>query len=352
MHKRSRARWPEKALDFLTAARILSADQVVESQVRLLTAPRERAVAVRVFVDDSPACLVKLARPGSRLWVRSELECYRVLARSGLGDRVAPGLLGADPHLAILAVRLLDPATTLHDRLIGEGFGTGEIPGMLGQALAELHVRTQDAALPARLPWIMRNETESSATDPGATERIRAFLGRSPHPDALERALLEARACWQPRCLIHGDLKWDNCLLAPRPVPVGGPGVLLVDWELGACGDPAWDVATVIQEFLILGAPQSSPGGDLCQVSEEWRGPVKAFLSRYQDTLGGRPREWTAFIARTARYAGVRLIQTAWELTAIEDTFAETSGPALSLAVELCRKPERMSAELHRLADT
>ncbi len=65
-------------------------------------------------------------------------------------------------------------------------------------------------------------------------------------------ALHQMRTTWQASSLIHGDIKMDNFLvLDPNAAHAeGSDQVRLIDWELAQLGDPAWDVAGVLQDFV------------------------------------------------------------------------------------------------------
>ena len=55
---------------------------------------------------------------------------------------------------------------------------------------------------------------------------------------------------WWERCVIHGDLRWDNCQLTSSAPDVQRPRVQFVDWEMAGVGDPCWDAGTVFSECL------------------------------------------------------------------------------------------------------
>ena len=49
---------------------------------------------------------------------------------------------------------------------------------------------------------------------------------------------------------MHGDLRWDNCLAFAPAGRRRRTRVLLVDWEFAGPGRPAYDVGTVLAEYL------------------------------------------------------------------------------------------------------
>ena len=70
-------------------------------------------------------------------------------------------------------------------------------------------------------------------------------------PD-FQRALTNCDDEWQQDSLIHGDIKFTNCIVFPQS---GGTlGFRIVDWELADWGDAAWDVGGVFRRTWISGS--------------------------------------------------------------------------------------------------
>jgi hypothetical protein len=51
-------------------------------------------------------------------------------------------------------------------------------------------------------------------------------------------------------CIVHGDLKFDN-ILKSKDVSASKK-VVFIDWELTGYGDPAYDIATIIANFILI----------------------------------------------------------------------------------------------------
>ena len=50
---------------------------------------------------------------------------------------------------------------------------------------------------------------------------------------------------------MHGDVKWDNCVVYPaRPATAASLRLKIVDWELSDIGDPRWDVGALLQAYI------------------------------------------------------------------------------------------------------
>lgn len=124
--------------------------------------------------------------------------------------------------------------------------------------------------------------------------------------------------------LVHGDVRWENCLVQADP-----GSVRLIDWETAGMGDPAWDVAGVIQEHLRfrIVRPHLSAALDVS---------LEAFLASYR---AHTPRTWLPILTSARRLAGARLIQTALEHVAA-GTAPSAAAPLVQLAQIVLRAPD------------
>ena len=50
--------------------------------------------------------------------------------------------------------------------------------------------------------------------------------------------------------LIHGDIKFDNIIIASSKKNTKSVNkILITDWEMATIGDPAWDIGSIFQDF-------------------------------------------------------------------------------------------------------
>jgi hypothetical protein len=138
-------------------------------------------------------------------------------------------------------------------------------------------------------------------------------------PD-FQRHLDGMRDGWRVNSFIHGDMKWDNCLVEH---PVEDPETThlrVVDWELSDLGDSAWDVGAIFQAYIsfwILSIPfPIDLGGDLNERAkyplESMQPALGAFWRAYGNGVPPEPNE-AGYLERCVKYAAVRMIQTVYE---------------------------------------
>jgi aminoglycoside phosphotransferase (APT) family kinase protein len=124
---------------------------------------------------------------------------------------------------------------------------------------------------------------------------------------------------WQYHCLIHGDVKWDNCMLINTE---SGLKAKIIDWELANWGDPAWDVGCIFAAFLagwIQALPPSATRvpGQFDAFSErclaEMQPSVHAFWNAYCAARNLPEAACRSYLVQCLRYGAARLVQTAYE---------------------------------------
>jgi len=332
----------------LLDAGALSAEDVVGRGVEVLDRSRAHRLWM-VRVADREGLMVKLAADDEgRERIRREIETYRLGARAPRLACRLPRVRLSDPEDGLLAIELLEPSETLHDRAMGRGL---EPPAFaaLGTALADAHDSLERFALAGRraeAPWVLHVLEPGAAVSP----ELRVVLDRLAGRDRAAHGLRRAREAWLPETLVHGDLKLDNCLEVERP---GGPATMLVDWELSGPGDPAWDLGGAVEECLAFAgppppaAPVSHPGS-----SGPSAGAAASALTRAAPAIDGllgaygqaaaRPLG-PSFPHRVALFAGARLLQAALEYASRDGEKAPTVGRMAALAVEVLAEPEPLA---------
>lgn len=230
---------------------------------------------------------------------------HRILVQLSRDQRVAshvPRPVAHDVRRDVLVTELVR-GSTVSDRQLRTGVFPEDHAHALAGVLRAIHAVRPEAPgtdaceVPLALQLLQHTP---DADDPGAPA-LRA-VATSP---ALQQLVRDVLARWPRSTLIHGDLRWDNVILADDGRQV------LVDWELWALGDPAWDVACVAAQSLQWWAASAGPSGQPAD-STFPLARVLPSMFRFVDTYAAERSE--GFVVRVAQLTALRLVQAAYEL--------------------------------------
>jgi Ser/Thr protein kinase RdoA (MazF antagonist) len=294
-----------------------------------------------------PTYVVKQGRPRTAQTLAHEAAVLRALA-------AAPDLAGRIPevvHQEREAARLV-LSTPAGARDWTDQHGGGRFPRVpartLGRVLASLH-RLPGESIEELPPGVDRM-WGLSLPEPPLELLLRLSAGaqdlvaRVQASRAVCDRLAELRESDCGRGLVHGDLRWDNCLAVAAATSGRRTRVLLVDWELAGAGAPGFDVGTVLAEYLCawVGSVPIVDPADPGRLVARARHPLWRMRPAVQDF-------WSAYrrfnpeaptLRRVMQLAAVRIIQTAVEHAqglAIPSAHVVT---LLQLADNLLRNPE------------
>jgi streptomycin 6-kinase len=317
-------------LDYLIAAGVVPEGPGAR-RAQVVDLSRTHAVFGVTF-PDGRGLVVKRARrrPGELTGtLERELAAYALATSCPALAAAMPECVLIDRARQALVLRAVEPGETLR----ASGLDASGPPPEQARLLGALIAGWQDATsapppsgLPTEMPWVLGILT------PG---RWRPAVADALLVHGVVRRELRARftaltELIEPSCLVHGDLKWDNCLRDE------GEGVRVVDWETAAVGDPAWDVAGIVQEYTV--ARRATALMDGHPRSERTPASLAAFLEGFCGAVAG---DGDAIVERALALAGARLVQTTLEWAAA-GTGERASQALLRDALAALRAPARL----------
>jgi aminoglycoside phosphotransferase (APT) family kinase protein len=271
----------------------------------------------------------------------NEVALYRRLtAGDGALAASVPRLHGHDSRRGILILEWIaggEDLLALHRRR-ARCFPV--LAAALGRALATVHGVTPDGE-PLRddAPWVLalhRPPLEALRYFSAGSIELVTLLQADPRLGAAFDALRED---WRAEALVHRDVKWANCI---AHAPGAGPGarltrVKLVDWEMAGWGDPAFDVGSAFSDFAMFELDGAAAGVVRPAAAAFWRAYVRA--RRLDERAADR------LLELSSRYAGARLVQTAYEHTQETVTMGPRVARIMRLAGDLLcgERPEIVS---------
>lgn len=353
---------------YLISRGLITAQSVVNGDFVLIETGR-RNRNFKVLRHSGPGLFVKqikTSEPQAILTIEREGLFYSRL-RSDPGSShlrsITPEFVDYDARRHALIVHLLDGYESIaeHHRRIGRV--STQAAALLGDCLACYHAAAQhmrpeqiDRKLfPCDVPWVMNMRDAGYAVlhhyGPVGTQLATALQQFPGFPDRLSTL----RALWQIDSLTHGDMKWDNCML---PVN-GGAGVdapkdlRIIDWELVDLGDGAWDVATILKEFVmawLLPASNTMPAVAWPAVSlEAMQSAVRSFWSAYASKRGFNAAGRAIYLDRSIRFCSARMIVAVLEYLYSAPQMSNLMMQMLQLASGILQAPETARANLFGL---
>jgi hypothetical protein len=312
-----------------------------------------------VHVAGRPRYFVKrcagVPGPGT---VTHEARAYDWLAARGHagGAPIAPGRVAWSAEEGILVLEAIDPAISAGVLSRREAGLSPRRAAGIGRALARLHaLPLDDGALPVlprewfltvHLPTVTATQHMSFAAL-GLTRRIQRH-------GAFCRALDGLTAAWVPDTPINGDVKWDNILFRRRARGPGSRQPVLVDWEFLGRGDRAWDVASVVSEYLFawthtgLDRLGDEDGIDAALSFELGRhhAAIAAFWGGYVAASGLGRGAAAALLVKVVRFAAGRLVLKCFEAMQERSSGDAALDPTLQLAANLIERPQEAAVHL------
>lgn len=357
----------DNLVHYLLARGFMTYESVVDGDLMILETTR-RNRNFKVIRRDSPGYFVKQVvewDPQAINTLQREATCYQLAQNTpelSALSALFPKCHGYDVARHILVLELIKDGESLGDYYRRTGNFAPSVAEHLARVIGtyhkgdanELQKHSNGSVFPKMVPWILsvhQQQPSWFSSLSGANSQLLQIVAR--YPDFPER-LDALRARWTVRALIHGDMKWENCLLhdfdgiVPRKVKI-------VDWELADLGDPLWDVGAVLQSYLcywIMSLP-SIEGTSIEQIItrapislERMQPSVQTFWNTYAKVLEYSREQSRDALIRCITYGAARMIQTTYEYMTYAPELNTNALYLLQVSMNVLRDPDEAILQL------
>lgn len=229
-----------------------------------------------------------------------ELALYRAISDDEQLRDLAPAFLGCDDAGSFMILEGLTNYRRMDQLDAGREIIDPEVAAWVGDALGRWHTRaTALTELTPTLPWMLELDGDRRLEVLDADEALRTLVDEILACRTLGPLIERVRQEWTPRTVIHADVRFANIMVLRSP-----PTIRFIDWESSGQGDPAWDVAGAVQEYVSVGIA----GGNPLRQSPAGQ-PVAALLESY-----GQASAFPAAWDRLAPFVACRVVMRAIQL--------------------------------------
>lgn len=162
---------------------------------------------------------------------------------------------------------------------------------------------------------------------------------------------------WQINSMIHGDIKLDNMLVIPQESSEESECLKLIDWEMAQYGDRAWDVAGGLQDFIfwwVIMMPNEDTPEAMIQKApftfKELQPGVQAYWHSYAKAYQDFKEPEESFLTRAVLFAGLRCLQTAYEIATKFETIPAIAMILLNMGKSIMKDPQMAKEKLFMLS--
>ena len=351
---------PDNIVHYLTDQNLISTESVVDGDLMVVDMTR-RNRNFKILRKTDKGLFVKQPRNFDVQSVASlvrEAQSYRLVATDP-AFRAISGLMPSSLHFDtarnILVLGLLPESENLSEMYRRLGEFPSYIAATLGRSLGCYHRevgRTLEQVrhtklFPETLPWMLTITQEYIQQAKTVDENhCRFYSIIAKYPEFLD-SIHRLRTGWKADSLIHGDMKWDNCMVYKDEAASSDELALkIVDWELADLGDSAWDAGAVFQTFLslwVMSLPEVNGEEEQQRDKysiEKMQPAIRSFWDAYTGTMSIEKKARTLLLKKCVEYAAVRIIQTGYETLFHSRQMSNAIVYLLQLSLNILKDPD------------
>ena len=361
----------EEIISYLLNQGFIGEDRIIDNDLIVVDASGRNS-NFKVISQDGPCYFLKQDLRGrdeadiTFPTVAYEAKVYQLFNEVS-GDQKfdlhLPRFYAFDRKERLLILESVVGSISLAEYHFGHGQFSSLITKELGTALARLHrISETEKAKTERFqsiavspPWVFFLPLPGNWIYTNSSSASIEFLKLIQNFGELKNLFDDIRLQWRRDAFIHGDFKWSNCLVVQGPASHRKSRIKIVDWELAGMGDACWDLGGIFSEYLHLWLSSVPIAGDAQpdQFLDFARFPLgnlhssmSSFWNAYVQHRDIKPDEIEEWLLRATRYAGVRLVQTAFEQLQDVADITTKAICLLQLCLNILTRPTEASVQL------
>lgn len=301
----------------------------------MVTQTQNRNAIFKIHIKDDKSLFIKqlvsfdsqntyfLQKDATCLWLIKNEKVFENLSQ------YVPEYYGYDPEKQVLIVEYIPEAKNVEEVYQEKKMLDPKMLDQVSKILSSYHFKLEDKTLTNRsvqffmkqLPWTFQFAASSGAYSSqfSAMNQTNPVMNYLKDNSAFLSLMKNYVKDYEFTTLIHGDIKWMNFILKNSG---DVDSLKIIDWELADIGDPLWDMAGVIQSLFtskVLLSMTVAPGvyqgassltqQQMTQTLEEIN-VIWSSYCKYQNFDDTKKHDG---LLKTLRFAGMRLVQTAFE---------------------------------------
>jgi hypothetical protein len=350
---------------------LVTPESVVDGDFAVVNTSR-RNCNFKILRKNKPGYFVKQIQywePQAIATIQREATCYW-LAQNDPDFTPLAALLPKyhqyDAENYTLTLELLPQGENISEYHRRLGHFPPEIATQLGKQLGTYHRQVgrklqnnpPNSPFQRQIPWILQFAQQSnsilSTLNTGNSQLLK-LLQKYPE---FQQSLDMLQKQWRIDALIHGDIKWDNCILC-SPDTQSEPNLKIVDWEMADFGDACWDVGAIFQAYLsfwLLSIPAtvSATPAEMVEMAqyplETMQPAIRSFWDAYLYTVQPDNQKAEELLERSMKYAAARMIQTAYEILNFSSQLTPNTLCMLQVSLNILKDPSEAIEHLLNLA--
>ncbi len=181
------------------------------------------------------------------------------------------------------------------------------------------------------------------------TPRVQQMMQLILRDETFVRLIETVKNEWEMSSLIHGDIKNSNFLINADCLEKDDYQLRLLDWEIADMGDPLWDIAAVLQSYLLPWVFKETVGQQPAYVQSgqkigfdlvEMQPSVQIFWQHYSHLMGFSAEEEGQKLLKATRFCALKLIHSCLEAAQYSSELPPQSATMLQLSLNILKDPE------------